>query len=57
MISARKIAHRMVMLFDGKIAADGPPEDILSSKHDRVQRFIQGVADQEDIQRIHEGFD
>lgn len=57
MISARKIAHRMVMLFDGKIAADGPPEEILSSKHERVQRFIQGVADQEDIQRIHEGFD
>jgi phospholipid/cholesterol/gamma-HCH transport system ATP-binding protein len=57
MISARKIAHRIVMLYDGHIVADQPPEEFLSSQDDLVKRFVQGIADKEDLQSIQDGFD
>lgn len=56
MASADKIADRMVMLYDGQIVADGEPEAFHHSDNELVQRFIQGRADQEDLDRIREGF-
>ena len=55
MISANKVADRMVMLYDGKILADGPPAQFLKTDNQLVQRFIQGRADQADLDSIHAG--
>jgi phospholipid/cholesterol/gamma-HCH transport system ATP-binding protein len=57
MASARKIADRMIMLYEGKVVADGDPKSFCDSKIDVVQRFINGVADAEDLEAIHAGFD
>jgi phospholipid/cholesterol/gamma-HCH transport system ATP-binding protein len=45
MRSARRVGHRIVMLHDKKIYANGTPEDIFTSTDPVVQQFINGVAD------------
>jgi phospholipid/cholesterol/gamma-HCH transport system ATP-binding protein len=55
--SANKIADRMVMLYDGRIIADGNPDAIRASKNAVVQRFIHGQADQEELEGIRRGLD
>lgn len=57
MHSANKIADRMVMLYDGKVIADADPEAFRHSQNEVVQRFIEGKADQEDLDSIHAGLD
>ncbi|MEX0774846.1 MAG: ABC transporter ATP-binding protein [Phycisphaeraceae bacterium] len=54
--SANKIAHRMVMLYDAKIIADGDSQAFAQSDNDLVQRFIKGQAEQSDLDHIREGF-
>lgn len=56
MVSANKIADRMVMLYDGRVIADDTPAAFNRSSHEMVQRFIHGRADQQDLDHIHEGF-
>lgn len=56
MTSARKIADRMIMLYEGHIVADGDPEAFGRSDNDLVQRFIRGQADQADLDLIRAGF-
>jgi phospholipid/cholesterol/gamma-HCH transport system ATP-binding protein len=53
--SAFKVADRLVMLNDGKIMADGDPRSFRQSGNELVQRFIHGMADEEDLVRIREG--
>jgi phospholipid/cholesterol/gamma-HCH transport system ATP-binding protein len=43
--SARKIAHRIAMLHDGKIIWQGPVADIDESGHPYVDQFIHGRAE------------
>lgn len=43
--SAFRIADRMVMLYEGRIVADGPPEEIRSSDNPFVQQFVHGEPD------------
>lgn len=43
--SAFKIADRMVVLFRGKVVADGTPEEIRNSPDLLVQQFIAGSPD------------
>ena len=57
MNSARKIADRMVLLYDGRVAADDAPEAFLNSENELVQRFIRGQADHQDLALIRRGFD
>ena len=57
MASAAKIADRMLLLYDGNIICDGDPETFLRSENPLVQRFIQGQADQVDLESIQEGLD
>jgi len=57
MASANKIADRMVMLYDGKIIADGDPDSFSHSDNEFVQRFIRGQAEQDDLDRIHAGLE
>ncbi|WP_028792629.1 ABC transporter ATP-binding protein [Thalassobaculum salexigens] len=45
MASARKIADRMAMLYQGKIIWAGPVSDIDSSGNDYVDQFIHGRAE------------
>lgn len=57
MTSARKIADRMVLLYDGLVVADADTKTFLASQDDRVQRFIQGRADEADLKAIRAGFE
>jgi phospholipid/cholesterol/gamma-HCH transport system ATP-binding protein len=45
MKSAFRIAHRMVMLYEGRIVAEGTPEEIRGSPNPLVQQFIRGEPD------------
>src|SRR3546814_17878386 len=45
MASARKIADRVAMLYQGRIICAGPVADIDRSGHDSVDQFIHGRAD------------
>ncbi len=56
MASARKIADRMVLLYDGKVVADGSTQAFLATADDRVQRFIHGRADADELAAIRNGF-
>ncbi len=49
MASAFKVADRMVMLSNGKVIAEGKPEEIRHSSNEEVQRFVQGKASAEDL--------
>lgn len=44
MSSAYKIADRIAMLYNGKIVADGTPDEIKNSKDPIVQQFITGAG-------------
>jgi phospholipid/cholesterol/gamma-HCH transport system ATP-binding protein len=44
MASAFKVADRIVMLYEGKLIIDGPPDEIRNSTHDVVRRFVLGEA-------------
>ena len=56
MTSANKIADRMVLLYDGRVAADSDPKSFRKSRNELVQRFIRGQADQRDLELIRMGF-
>lgn len=45
MASARKIAHRIAMLYQGKIIWAGPVSEITRSGDERVDQFIHGRAE------------
>ncbi|NOZ19514.1 MAG: ABC transporter ATP-binding protein [Planctomycetes bacterium] len=45
MVSAFKIADKIVMLYDGKVMQTGTPEEIRNSKNRFVRQFISGAAD------------
>lgn len=49
MASAYKVADRIVMLYRGQFIADGSPDEIRGTQDDRVRRFIEGRADEEDL--------
>jgi len=52
MASAYKIADRLVMLYDGRIIADGTPDEIQNSENPMVRRFIRGEADEGELEKI-----
>jgi phospholipid/cholesterol/gamma-HCH transport system ATP-binding protein len=49
MNSAFKVAHRIVMLHEGKLIIDGPPDEIKSSDNPIVKRFVLGEADEREL--------
>jgi phospholipid/cholesterol/gamma-HCH transport system ATP-binding protein len=53
MASAFKVADRMVMLLNGKVAAEGKPDEIRNSQDEEVQRFVQGRASAEELEALH----
>jgi len=44
MKSAYKVADRMAMLYQGKIIAEGSPEEFQNSEHAVVHQFVNGLA-------------
>ena len=53
MHSAFKVADRIVMLHEGKIAYDGTPHAILESEDPIVRRFVMGEASEQDLANLH----
>lgn len=49
MKSAVEVGDRVLMLWNGRFIADGPPDELMQSKEAHVRRFIEGVAEPEDI--------
>lgn len=45
LVSARRIAHRVAMLHEGRIVWEGPIEALDSSRHPVVEQFVEGRAD------------
>jgi len=52
MNSAFKVGDRIVMLYEGRIIADGSPADIRGSTDERVRRFVVGEAGEQDLQAL-----
>ncbi|MDD5255759.1 MAG: ATP-binding cassette domain-containing protein, partial [Candidatus Omnitrophica bacterium] len=44
MKSAYRIADRVAMLYQGKVIAEGTPEEIEKSEHPVVHQFVNGLA-------------
>ena len=57
MISAQKIADRMLLLYNGQVICDGDWEAFRRSDNPLVQRFIQGQADVKDLDLIRRGLE
>jgi phospholipid/cholesterol/gamma-HCH transport system ATP-binding protein len=53
MASASKVADRIVMLYEGNFIFDGSPRDIAETDDERVRRFVQGRASEEDLKRLY----
>jgi len=49
LLSAFKVAHRMVMLYDGRVLLDGLPEMFRTSDDPMVGRFMRGEATDEEL--------
>lgn len=52
MTSAYKVADRIIMLYRGKIIADGTPDWYRTSTDHRVRRFVDGKADPSDLEAL-----
>jgi phospholipid/cholesterol/gamma-HCH transport system ATP-binding protein len=48
MRSARRVGQRILMLHQGKIYAEGTPDEIFNSTDPIVHRFVNGIAEKED---------
>ena len=49
MKSAAAVGDRILMLWGGRFIADGTPEDVLRTKDEHVRRFVEGIAEPEDV--------
>jgi phospholipid/cholesterol/gamma-HCH transport system ATP-binding protein len=45
MRTARRLGQHIMMLYRGKIHANGPPDEIFNSQDPVVRQFVDGVAD------------
>ena len=52
MASAFKVADRIIMLWEGRFVFDGTPDEIRNCSDDRVRRFIEGRASEEDLKNL-----
>ncbi len=52
MVSARKVAHRIVMLYDGRFLVDTTPEALAAIDDELVRRFIEGRAAPEEMREL-----
>lgn len=52
MVSARKVADRIVMLHQGRIIFDGTPESIMTTTDVRVRCFVEGRCSEEVLRAL-----
>jgi phospholipid/cholesterol/gamma-HCH transport system ATP-binding protein len=52
MVSARKVADRIVMLYRGKFIFDGTPREILAAEDPRIRTFVEGRCSEEDLKSL-----
>ncbi len=52
MVSATKVADRIVMLYEGRFVFDGSPEDITATREPRVRCFVEGRCSEEDLRSL-----
>lgn len=57
MVSANKIADRMLLVHDGQIICDGSPQQVRETDNAIVQRFIRGEANEQDLAMIRRAFE
>jgi phospholipid/cholesterol/gamma-HCH transport system ATP-binding protein len=55
MASARKVADRIVMLYDGRLLADTTAEGLDEVKNETVARFVEGRATDEELSQLRSG--
>jgi phospholipid/cholesterol/gamma-HCH transport system ATP-binding protein len=53
MKSAGEVGDRVLVLWDGRFIADGPPADLQEAQDPRVRRFVDGVAEPADLRSLH----
>lgn len=54
MVSANKVADRIIMLYEGRFIFDGTPAQIAKTDDERVRRFIEGRASEEDLRSLRQ---
>lgn len=54
MASARKVADRIVMLYEGRFIFDGTADAIMQSDDPRVRCFVEGRCTEEALRELHE---
>lgn len=52
MRSASEVGDRVLMLWNGRFLADAPPAELARSADEHVRRFIEGIAEPQDIQTL-----
>jgi phospholipid/cholesterol/gamma-HCH transport system ATP-binding protein len=55
--SALRIADRIVMLYGGRIVAEGTPQQLREADVKWVRDFLDGNADPDELERIRSGFE
>ncbi|MCH9001883.1 MAG: hypothetical protein IIC02_04850, partial [Planctomycetes bacterium] len=53
MVSARKVADRILMLYEGKFIFDGTPDEIMKTKDPRVRCFVEGKCPDDVLQSLN----
>jgi phospholipid/cholesterol/gamma-HCH transport system ATP-binding protein len=52
MVSARKVADRIIMLYQGRFIFDGTPDQLCDVYDSRVSRFVEGLCEPEDLRSL-----
>ena len=52
MTAASKVAHRIVMLHEGQLVADGTPDQIAKLTDPNVSRFVRGLPEEDELATI-----
>jgi phospholipid/cholesterol/gamma-HCH transport system ATP-binding protein len=47
--SMRRVGNKIVMLVNGRVYQDGPPEEVFTSTDPLVHRFVNGISDPKEI--------
>jgi len=55
MDSARKVADRIVMLYEGRLLADTTPQGLRTVQNEIVARFVEGRATPEELNALKQG--
>lgn len=55
MKSAREVGDRVLMLYDGRFVCDAAPDELDQAKDEHVRRFVEGVAEPNDLASLASG--